>query len=174
MFIFCLELMLVYFYILVIGTCFFFEQDEKCGYKVAADMLLGALEFEDLHTLQRALPVSVIVRYEDLTKDFRRGLWRTFLFKARTLQGPAVVEEEDIQRLESLALNGRDVSSILSGIYHLLTAINQIKNIAAVAHALAEADTTQISYKYLELAAKSNKKFSKEFGRQGPVDGTYI
>ncbi|KAJ6170241.1 hypothetical protein N7485_007587 [Penicillium canescens] len=87
----------------------------------------------------------------------RPGLWRTFLSKARTLQGPAVVDEEDIQRLESLALNGRE-----------------IKNIAAVAHALAEADTTQVSYKYLELAAKSNKKFSKEFGRQGPVDGMYI
>jgi hypothetical protein len=118
--------------------------------------------------------IHLTIEYEDLTKDFRRGLWRTFLFKARTLQGPAVVEEEDIQRLESLGLNGRDVSSILSGIYHLLTAINQIKNIAAVAHALAEADTTQVSYKYLELAAKSNKKFSKEFGSQGPVDGMYI
>ncbi|KAJ5033191.1 hypothetical protein NUH16_003107 [Penicillium rubens] len=101
--------------------------------------------------------IHLTIEYEDLTKDFRRGLWRTFLFKARTLQGPAVIEEEDIQRLESLALNGRE-----------------IKNIAAVAHALAEADTTQVSYKYLELAAKSNKKFCKEFGRQGPVDGMYI
>ncbi|KAJ5277642.1 hypothetical protein N7524_003795 [Penicillium chrysogenum] len=101
--------------------------------------------------------IHLTIEYEDLTKDFRRGLWRTFLFKARTLQGPAVIEEEDIQRLESLALNGRE-----------------IKNIAAVAHALAEADTTQVSYKYLELAAKSNNKFSKEFGRQDPVDGMYI
>jgi hypothetical protein len=49
------------------------------------------------------------IEYEGLTKDFRRGLWRTFLSKARTLQGPAVVEEEDIQRLESLALNGLEV-----------------------------------------------------------------
>lgn len=118
--------------------------------------------------------IHLTIEYEDLTKDFRRGLWRTFLFKARTLQGPAVIEEEDIQRLESLDLNGREVSFILSSIYHLLTATNQIKNIAAVAHALAEADTTQVSYKYLELAAKSNKKFSKEFGRQGFVDGMYI
>jgi hypothetical protein len=85
-----------------------------------------------------------------------------------------VIEEEDIQRLEDLDLNGREVSSILLSIYHLLIAINQIKDIAAVAHALTEADTTQVSYKYLELAAKSNRKFSKEFGRQGPVDGMYI
>ncbi|KAI1829405.1 hypothetical protein CBS147337_9800 [Penicillium roqueforti] len=101
--------------------------------------------------------IHLTIEYEDLTRDFRRGLWRTFLSKAQTLQGPAVVEEEDIQRLESLALNGRE-----------------IKNIAAVAHALAGADTTQVSYKYLELAAKSNNKFAKEFGRQGSVDGMYI
>ena len=85
-----------------------------------------------------------------------------------------MIKEEDIQQLESLALNRREVSSILSGIYHLLTAINQIKNIAAVVYALAEADITQVSYKYLELAAKSNKKFSNEFGRQGPINGMYI
>lgn len=53
----------------------------------------------------------LIIEYEDLTKDVRRGLWPTFLAKARTVQGPAVVEEDDIQRLESLALNGREVSS---------------------------------------------------------------
>lgn len=58
--------------------------------------------------------IHLTIEYEDLTKDFRRGLWRTFLFKAGTLQGPAVIEEEDIQRWESLALNGREVSSILS------------------------------------------------------------
>ncbi|CAI7582870.1 unnamed protein product [Penicillium manginii] len=73
------------------------------------------------------------------------------------MQGPAVVEEDDIQHLESLALNGRE-----------------IKNIAAIAHALAEADAAQVSYKYLELAAESNKKFSKEFGRKGPVEGMYV
>lgn len=76
--------------------------------------------------------------------------------------------------LGSLALNGREVSSTLLGIYHLLTAINQIKNIAAVAHALAEADKRQVSYKFLKLAAESIKKFSEEFGRQGPVGGMYV
>ncbi|CAG7989930.1 unnamed protein product [Penicillium salamii] len=49
-----------------------------------------------------------------------------------------------------------------------------IKNIAAVAYTLVEANTTQVSYKYLELAAKSNKKISKEFGSHGLVDGMYI
>ncbi|KAJ5340225.1 hypothetical protein N7541_009349 [Penicillium brevicompactum] len=101
--------------------------------------------------------IHLTIEYEGLTREFRTGLWTTFLSKARTIQGPAVVEEDDIQRLGSLALNGRE-----------------IKNIAAVAHALAEADTAQVSYKYLELAAESNQKFSKEFGRQGPVEGMYV
>ncbi|KAJ6001018.1 hypothetical protein N7481_001427 [Penicillium waksmanii] len=99
----------------------------------------------------------LIIEYQDLTRDFRRGLWSTFLAKARTMQGPAVVDKDEIQHLESLALNGRE-----------------IKNIAAIAHALAEADTARVSYKYLELAAESNKKFSEEFGRKGPVEGMYV
>lgn len=56
---------------------------------------------------------------------------------------------------------------------YLLTAI-KIKNIATIAYALAEADASQVSYKYLELAAESNKKFSKEFGRERPVDRMYV
>ncbi|RAK94951.1 P-loop containing nucleoside triphosphate hydrolase protein [Aspergillus ibericus CBS 121593] len=101
--------------------------------------------------------IHLAIEYEDLTREFRRDLWSTFLSKARTMQGPAVVEERDLRRLESLALNGRE-----------------IKNIAAIAHALAEADANQVSYRYLELAAKSNKRFSKEFGGRGTVDGMYL
>ncbi|KAJ6020105.1 hypothetical protein N7522_000180 [Penicillium canescens] len=101
--------------------------------------------------------IHLTVEYENLTREFRRDLWSTFLSKACTMQGPAVVEEHDLRRLESLALNGRE-----------------IKNIAAIAHALAEADGNQVSYKFLELASESNKKFSKEFGRQGMVDGMYL
>lgn len=52
--------------------------------------------------------------------------------------------------------------------------MTQIKNVAAIAHALAEADVNQVNYKYLELAAESNKKFSGEFGRERPVDGMYV
>ncbi|KAL2812908.1 P-loop containing nucleoside triphosphate hydrolase protein [Aspergillus cavernicola] len=93
--------------------------------------------------------IHLTIKYKDLSREFRKGLWSTFLTRAHTVQGPAMIEEHDLRRLESLALNGRE-----------------IKNIAAVAHALAEADASQVSYKYLELAAESNKKFSKEFGRQ--------
>ncbi|KAF7166805.1 hypothetical protein CNMCM6106_002503 [Aspergillus hiratsukae] len=101
--------------------------------------------------------IHLTIEYENLTKEFRRDLWSTFLSKACTMQGPALVEEHDLRRLESLDLNGRE-----------------IKNIAAIAHALAEADVNQVNYKYLKLAAESNKKFSKEFGRRGMVDGMYL
>ena len=58
--------------------------------------------------------------------------------------------------------------------FHLLTTMTQIKNVAAIAHALAEADVNQVNYKYLELAAESNQKLSMEFGRQGPSQGMYL
>ncbi|OQE69864.1 hypothetical protein PENNAL_c0126G04017 [Penicillium nalgiovense] len=101
--------------------------------------------------------IHLIIEYENLTREFRRDLWSTFLSKACTMQGPAIVEEHELRRLESLALNGRE-----------------IKNVAAIAHALAEADVNQVNYKYLKLAAESNKKFSKEFGRERPADGMYV
>ncbi|KAJ5982134.1 hypothetical protein N7451_012234 [Penicillium sp. IBT 35674x] len=93
--------------------------------------------------------IHFIIEYENLTREFRRDLRSTFLSKARTMQGPAVVEEHDLRRLESSDLNGRE-----------------IKNIAAIAQPLAEAEANQVNYKYLELAAEPNKKFSKEFGRE--------
>ncbi|KAJ6004567.1 ATPase AAA-type core [Penicillium canescens] len=101
--------------------------------------------------------IHLVIEYENLTREFRRDLWSTFLSKACTMQGPAIVEEHELRRLESLALNGRE-----------------IKNVAAIAHALAEADVNQVNYKYLKLAAESNKKFSKEFGRERPADGIYV
>ncbi|KAI2735150.1 hypothetical protein DTO013E5_9491 [Penicillium roqueforti] len=101
--------------------------------------------------------IHLIIEYENLTREFRRELWSTFLSKACTMQGPTIVEDHELRRLESLDLNGRE-----------------IKNVAAIAHALAEADVNQVNYKYLKLAAESNKKFSNEFGRERPADGMYV
>ncbi|KAJ5944570.1 ATPase AAA-type core [Penicillium verrucosum] len=90
--------------------------------------------------------IYLIIKYENLTREFRRDLWSTFLSK-----------EYELRRLESLALNRRE-----------------IKNIAVIIYALAKADVNQVNYKYLKLAAESNKKFSKEFSRERPTDGIYI
>ncbi|KAJ6039290.1 uncharacterized protein N7446_014038 [Penicillium canescens] len=74
--------------------------------------------------------IHLTIEYENLTREFRRDLWSIFLSKACTMQGPALVEEYELRRLETLTLNGRE-----------------IKNIAAIAHALAEADVNQVTYK---------------------------
>ena len=69
--------------------------------------------------------IHLIIKYEGLSREFRRGLWSTFLTKARTVQGPAMIEEHDLRRLESLALNGREVGSrALLCTSHLLTNMN--------------------------------------------------
>jgi DNA repair photolyase len=91
------------------------------------------------------------------------------------MKGPAVVEEHELQQLETLALNGREVGVQVAALPFTCRLIkNQIKNIAAIAHALAEADSNLVNYEYLKLAAESNRKFSKEFGRERPADGMYV
>ncbi|KAL2367539.1 hypothetical protein RJZ57_008103 [Blastomyces gilchristii] len=67
-----------------------------------------------------------------------------------TDQGPAVVEGHNLNCLEST-----------------------IKNLMSVAHALATVKETQVAYKHLELAAKSNEKFVDEFNNYGRAEGLY-
>lgn len=57
------------------------------------------------------------------------------------MQGAATIEEDDLRQSESLALNGRRLGfRALLCTFHLLTTMTQIENIAAMAHALTEAD----------------------------------
>ncbi|OJD13523.1 hypothetical protein AJ78_06031 [Emergomyces pasteurianus Ep9510] len=100
--------------------------------------------------------IQLKVKYEGLTKKSRREIWTYFLSKASTDKGPPVVEGRDLNRLESTVLNGRD-----------------IKNLTSVAHALATVEETQVAYKHLELAAKSNEKFVDEFNNYGRSEGLY-
>lgn len=64
--------------------------------------------------------IHLVIKYKDLSKRFRRDLWSTFLARARTFQGPAMTEECDLQRLERLELNGREVGSKRLGTARLL------------------------------------------------------
>ncbi|KAJ5100784.1 ATPase AAA-type core [Penicillium angulare] len=93
--------------------------------------------------------IHLMIKYKALSREFRRDIWSTFLARARTVQGPAMTEEQDLRQLEVLDLNGRE-----------------IKNIVSIAHALAEAKTGQVNYENLELAIGSRQGFSKGFGRQ--------
>ena len=55
--------------------------------------------------------IHLTIKYDDLTRDFRREIWENLLSKARTTQGPAIVEDDEFKQLEDLPLNGREASS---------------------------------------------------------------
>ncbi|KAL4950835.1 P-loop containing nucleoside triphosphate hydrolase protein [Aspergillus filifer] len=111
-----------------------------------------AIDFDDA-ILSR---IHLKVKYEDLTNESRREIWDDFLSKAQTSAGSSSIKDEERQRLESLALNGRE-----------------IKNLTAIAHALATSDGKQLSYEHLEMAAKSNEKFTNEFGKPEHLESIY-
>lgn len=118
--------------------------------------------------------IHMVIEFKGLTEDSRKDLWTTFLSKACTIQGPAAVQEDEIQLLASKNLNGREVGPAKSSSGFLLTFVNQIKNIAAIAHAIAEVDESRVRYEHIKLAAESNEKFSTEFGNQSSVMGMYM
>lgn len=51
------------------------------------------------------------IKYQGLTRDFRREIWKNLLSKAQTIQGPATVGHDELQLLDNFSLNGREVSS---------------------------------------------------------------
>jgi SpoVK/Ycf46/Vps4 family AAA+-type ATPase len=54
--------------------------------------------------------IHLKIKYHDLTKDARRGIWTCFLSQAHTSKGPSIVKDSDLERLGSMKLNGREVS----------------------------------------------------------------
>lgn len=44
-----------------------------------------------------------------MTTEFSGEISKTHLIKARTFQGPAIVEHDELEQLDSLSLNGREV-----------------------------------------------------------------
>ncbi|KAL4929391.1 ATP-binding protein [Aspergillus undulatus] len=111
-----------------------------------------AIDFDDA-ILSR---IHLKIKYEDLTNESRRNIWDYFLSRAQTPAGSSSVKGNERQRLESLGLNGR-----------------QIKNLTAIAHALATNDGKRLSYEHLEMAAKSNEKFMNEFGKPEHLESMY-
>lgn len=54
--------------------------------------------------------IHLTIKYEDLTREFRRAVWKTQFSKARTAQGAAIVGNDELQQLDNFSLNGREVS----------------------------------------------------------------
>ena len=55
--------------------------------------------------------IHLTIKYKDLTKEFRREIWKNLLSKAQTFQGPPIVGDDELQLIENFPLNGREVSS---------------------------------------------------------------
>ncbi|RAQ43815.1 hypothetical protein AFGD_012609 [Aspergillus flavus] len=111
-----------------------------------------AIQFDDA-ILSR---IHLKIKYEDLNKESRREIWKHFLSKARTAEGPSLIRDHDLRRLEDMNLNGRE-----------------IKNLTSIAHSLATCQATRVGYGHLELAAKSQEKFIEQFGRPASLEGMY-
>lgn len=100
------------------------------------------------------------IKYQGLTRDFRREVWKNLLSKAQTIQGPAIVSDDKLHLLENFPLNGQEVSSHIDSQYSPANR-HQIKNLLSIGHALATVKKQQVSFKHLEMAAESNKKLSE-------------
>lgn len=65
------------------------------------------------------------MKYPDLDYDSRKAIWKTFFNRASANIGS--VSEEDISRLASHALNGRQVSSCISNTNFPLTRLHRLR-----------------------------------------------
>ncbi|KAL9129209.1 MAG: hypothetical protein Q9217_002278 [Psora testacea] len=95
--------------------------------------------------------IHLMLKYDRLDIEARGQIWGHFIQRARTSDRAAVVACEEIDRLAKTNFNGR-----------------QIKNVVAIAYALATKKNTQVAYSYVLQAVNANEKFFREF------DGTSV
>ena len=55
--------------------------------------------------------IHLTIKYQGLTRDFQREIWKNLLSKAQTIQGPTIVGHDELQWLDNFSLNRREVSS---------------------------------------------------------------
>ena len=60
--------------------------------------------------------VHITLRYDDLDKDTKEQIWRQFLDRANTRQGPADVSRSELKSLNAGKYNGRQVRTSTAGI----------------------------------------------------------
>jgi SpoVK/Ycf46/Vps4 family AAA+-type ATPase len=53
--------------------------------------------------------IHVMLKYDDLSKEAEKKIWKQFLLKACTSKGPAIVSDEELTHLVNNKLNGRQV-----------------------------------------------------------------
>lgn len=53
--------------------------------------------------------IHLKIKYPNLSRQQRKAIWKHFVSQARTHQGPAAINDQDLNRLATSDLNGRDV-----------------------------------------------------------------
>ena len=81
--------------------------------------------------------IHLLVRYDDLTKAAGQRIWELFLDRPCAYGEPTKITPEELNRLVNSKLNGRQVSLLLVAPAFLANSQSQIKNVMAIAHAIA-------------------------------------
>lgn len=116
--------------------------------------------------------IHLVLKYDDLDHDARRNVLAHFLEKAD--QGGQDISDEEIDRLATIKLNGRQVSLHHNYAKQALTSdMIQIKNTVAIAHALAAWKNAPVSYSCIKQALKANGYSARDFSGLDSSDTLY-
>jgi SpoVK/Ycf46/Vps4 family AAA+-type ATPase len=117
----------------------------------------------------------LMLRYDVLSQDARKQVWRNFLSQATTPFGEAEVTNKELEQLASNKFNGRQVSYLTESPAFGLTENSslQVKNIMSAAHAFATKEGSKIHYPHVKKAVKANEKFFRDFYGVDYVNSTY-
>ncbi|KAL9129214.1 MAG: hypothetical protein Q9217_002283 [Psora testacea] len=100
--------------------------------------------------------IHLMLKYQELGSGVRSQIWKHMLHQAHTSQGRAVIADKEMEGLAKAKLNGR-----------------QIKNVVAIAHALATKKNTRVAYPHLVQAVKASENFIREFNGMSIVESLY-
>ncbi|KAF1963459.1 P-loop containing nucleoside triphosphate hydrolase protein [Byssothecium circinans] len=100
--------------------------------------------------------IHLMMRYDELSSYARKQIWGHFLSRSDTSYGPPDILDEELERLVTSKLNGR-----------------QIKNVVSTAHALATKEECRMRFTHLSKAVKVSEKFMREFNKTEHIDSVF-
>ncbi|KAF5015439.1 hypothetical protein F66182_13236, partial [Fusarium sp. NRRL 66182] len=100
--------------------------------------------------------IHIIVEYPGLKQDQRMGIWKSFLDRARTAQGPSDLSDEEVAKLAELDFNGR-----------------QINDIVAAGHALAAVKADRLQYHHVQKAVQMSQNFINQINGMEQVNSYF-
>jgi hypothetical protein len=107
-----------------------------------------------------------------LSAKTRKGIWKSFLGRARTTEGDAIYSFEQLDDLAKKDFNGREVGprELAKWITMTMAYLVQIKICIRAAHALATEEGVRLSYSHLEVVIDSGTELESDFNGSGQVD----